>query len=76
MIDWMRLCADLRQVFGTMTQVSRLIHRNDPDNITRLERGTVADPRHALGVLLIDLYRQHINEEIPMVGAMQQKRLV
>lgn len=68
MIDWQRVCFDLRRVFGSMSQVSRLMHYKNPEYLTRLERGDVSDPRFSLGLNLINVYVEHVGTHVPMVS--------
>ena len=75
-IDWQRICLDLRAVFGSLRQVGRLLHYHNPDYLTKLERGEISDPRYSLGDGLIELYRKHVDCVIPMVGVAQQTRLI
>ena len=74
-IDWQRICLDLRGIFGSLRQVGRLIHHHNPDYLTKLERGEIADPRFSLGSSLIELYKLHVDIAIPMVGGGKQERL-
>ena len=76
MIDWQRICLDLRAVFGSLRQVGRLLHHHNPDYLTKLERGEISDPRYSLGEGLIELYRKHVDSVIPLVGVAQQTRLI
>ena len=75
MIDWQRMCMDLRGVFGSLRHVGRLIHYHNPDYLTKLERGHVSDPRFSLGQGLIELYKLHVDTSIPMIGGGKQERL-
>ena len=61
MIDWQKVCSDLRGLFGSLRQVGRLIHHHNPDYLTKLERGEIADPRFSLGSSLIELYKLHVD---------------
>ena len=67
MIDWQRICLDLRGIFGSLRQVGRLIHHHNPDYLTKLERGEIADPRFSLGSSLIELYKLHVDTSIAEV---------
>ena len=75
MIDWQRICLDLRGIFGSLRQVGRLIHHHNPDYLTKLERGEIAYPRFSLGSSLIELYKLHVDTSIPMIGGGKQERL-
>lgn len=75
MIDWQRICLDLRGVFGSLRQVGRLLHHHNPDYLTKLERGEISDPRYSLGEGLIELYKRHVDTSIPMIGGGKQDRL-
>lgn len=75
MIDWQRICMDLRGMFGSLRQVGRLIHHHNPDYLTKLERGDIQDPRFSLGSSLIELYKLHVDIAIPMIGGGKQERL-
>ena len=76
MIDWSRICLDLRALLGSCRQIARLVNSGDPDYIGKLCRGEVSDPRYSLGVSLVELYRKHIGDDLPMAGQAQQKRLI
>lgn len=68
MIDWQRVCFDLRRVFGTMRKLGRSFGYRNPDYLTKLERGEVSDPRFSVGLSLIDIYVEHFGRDIPMVS--------
>ena len=74
-IDWQRMCSDLRRTFGTLQKVSRTLHHRNPDYLTKLERGEISDPRYSLGEGLIELYKIHVDTSIPMIGGGKQERL-
>lgn len=68
MIDWQRVCFDLRRVFWSMSQVGRVLEYKNPEYLTKLERGEVSDPRFSLGYNLIHIYKEHVGTHVPMVS--------
>lgn len=76
MPDWAKILLDLRGVFGSIRQIERLLNRNNVDYLTKMIRGEVNEPRYSVGHDLIELYKKHIGEEIPMIGQMQQRKLI
>ncbi len=76
MPDFQRIVLDLWRVFGNCRRIAKILHHGNPDYLTKLSRGEISDPRYKLGADLIELYKKHVGEDIPMVGAMQQKKLI
>lgn len=75
MMDWMRICSDLRTLFGSLNQVARLLHYENPEYLGKLQRGEISDPRYSLGVRLVELYEKYI-DKAPVVGHLQQRKLI
>ena len=76
MPDWAKILLDLRGVLGSVRQIERLIHHHNIDYLAKMIRGEVKEPRYSIGVALIELYQKHVREDIPMMGAMQQRALI
>ncbi len=76
MNDWQRILLDLRKVFGSCRNIARNLQYRNPDYLTKLSRGEISDPPYSIGSGLIDLYRRHVREEIPVLGQMQQRALI
>lgn len=58
MTDWPTICRDLRKIFGSLTQVARLLEYKNPEYLTKLERGEISDPRYSLGVALLEMHNK------------------
>lgn len=76
MPDWAKILLDLKTIFGSVRQVARLIHYRNPDYLTKMTRCEVEEPKYSVGVALIELYQKHVREEVPIIGAMQQRSLI
>ena len=76
MPDWAKILLDLRAIFGSVRQIGRLINHHNMDYLTKMTRGEVIEPRYSTGVALIELYQKHVREEVPIIGAMQQRSLI
>lgn len=55
MIDWQRVCLNLRAKYGNLHRVAKLTGL-DERHINRLARGEVNEPRFNSGVKLLDLH--------------------
>lgn len=76
MPDFQRIIIDMIRIFGSVRQIGRLLNYRNPDYLTKLSRGEIADPRYSLGCALIDLYKKHVAEELPIIGGFQQRNLL
>ena len=68
MIDWSRICLDLRRICGSMRGVARLVKEQRGDYLSKLMRGEIEEPRYSLGQALIEAYRAHYGIDVPMLG--------
>lgn len=76
MPDWQKIVLDLQSFFGSANHLARRLSYGNPEYLRHLSRGTIEDPRYSVGSMLIEAYQKHIREELPMVGAMQQRALI
>lgn len=76
MPDWVKIILDLRAVCGSTRQVARMMNYGNPDYLSKMTRDEIKDPPWSVGDRLIELYRKHVREELPLVGAMQQRALI
>lgn len=71
--DWSRIVLDLRRVCGSARNIARLMHYGNPDYLAKLARSEIETPPWTVGNDLIGLYHKHVREELPMLGAPQQR---
>jgi len=55
MIDWQRVCLNLRQQYGNLHRVAKLTQL-DERHLQRLARGEINEPRFNSGIRLLDLH--------------------
>lgn len=53
-----------------------MMNYGNPDYLGKMARDEIKDPPWSVGDRLIELYRKHVREELPMLGAMQQRALI
>lgn len=61
MIDWQRVCLNLRTHFKPLSQVAKLVG-SDWRHLNRLARGEVQQPSFIVGVRLLDLHLDVMGE--------------
>lgn len=61
MIDWQRVCLNLRSRYKPLSQVAKEAG-SDWRHLNRLARGETQQPRFDTGMCLLDLHRQHCPE--------------
>jgi hypothetical protein len=76
MPDWSKIILELSSIFGSCRQVARLIHYGNPDYLRKMTRDEIKDPPWSVGDRLIELYRKHVGDDVPIIGAPQQKKLI